>query len=53
MFEINEHHQAATWLLHPDAPKVEMPQTLKKRIEQLRREEKRYAETEGAYGTDE
>jgi len=48
MFEIN-----ATWLLHPDAPKVEMPQTLKKRIEQLRREEKRYAETEGAYGTDE
>ena len=53
MFAINEHHQAATWLLHPDAPKVEMPQTLKKRIEQLRREEKRYAETEGAYGTDE
>ena len=53
MFEINEHHQAATWLLHPDAPKVEMPQTLKKRIEQLRIEEKRYAETEGAYGTDE
>ena len=40
-------------ILHPDAPKVEMPQTLKKRIEQLRREEKRYAETEGAYGTDE
>lgn len=32
MFEINEHHQAATWLLHPDAPKVEMPQTLKREL---------------------
>ncbi len=53
MFEINEHHQAATWLLQSRCTKVEMPQTLKKRIEQLRREEKRYAETEGAYGTDE
>ena len=51
MFEINEHHQAATWLLHPDAPKVEMPAALKRRIEQLRKEEARYAE-EGSHGTD-
>lgn len=53
MFESMSITGLLTWLLHPDAPKVEMPQTLKKRIEQLRREEKRYAETEGAYGTDE
>lgn len=43
MFTINAHHQAATWLLHPDAPKVEMPQSLKKRMEALRKEEERYA----------
>lgn len=33
MFQISETHFAATWLLHPDAPKVEMPAELKKRIE--------------------
>ena len=33
MFKISETHAAATWLLHPDAPKVEMPAELKKRIE--------------------
>ncbi|MBR5914151.1 MAG: ABC transporter ATP-binding protein [Selenomonadaceae bacterium] len=36
MFKISETHSAATWLLHPDAPKVEMPIELRKRIERER-----------------
>jgi len=38
MFIINEHHKAATWLLHPDAPKTEMPQELKDKIDRLMKE---------------
>ncbi|MBQ9486585.1 MAG: ABC transporter ATP-binding protein [Selenomonadaceae bacterium] len=37
MFKISETHFAATWLLHPDAPKVEMPAELKKRIDRARK----------------
>lgn len=37
MFRINDHHYAATWLLHPDAPKVELPKQLRNRIEQMKR----------------
>ncbi len=37
MFKISETHFAATWLLHPDAPKVEMPAELKKRIDRAKR----------------
>jgi len=33
MFKITDTHYAATWLLHPMAPKVEMPLVLKKRID--------------------
>lgn len=33
MFKVSDTHYAATWLLHPDAPKVEMPKELKQRIE--------------------
>ena len=36
MFKISETHSAATWLLHPDAPKVEMPIELRKRLERAR-----------------
>ena len=32
MFKISETHFAATWLLHPDAPKVELPAELKARL---------------------
>ena len=32
MFKVSDTHYAATWLLHPDAPKVEMPEALSKRI---------------------
>ncbi len=35
MFKISETHSAATWLLHPDAPKVEMPKIIRDRIERM------------------
>ena len=37
MFKISETHSAATWLLHPDAPKVEPPKILLDRIERMNR----------------
>jgi len=36
MFKISETHSAATWLLDPRAPKVEMPEELKKRIKRMK-----------------
>ena len=41
MFRITDTHYAATWLLHADAPKVEMPEELIKRMEYARKELKR------------
>lgn len=38
MFTITETHAAATWLLHEDAPKVEMPAELRARIERMKKE---------------
>lgn len=38
LFEITPTHSAATWLLHPNAPKVEMPKLIKARIERMRKE---------------
>ena len=38
LFEVTPSHYAATWLLHPNAPKVEMPQLIKARIERLKKE---------------
>jgi oligopeptide transport system ATP-binding protein len=35
MFKISDTHYAATWLLHKDAPKVEMPDAVKHRIERM------------------
>ncbi len=35
MFQISDTHFAATWLLHPDAPKVEMPTIISERIERM------------------
>ncbi|MDR1834680.1 MAG: ABC transporter ATP-binding protein [Fusobacteriaceae bacterium] len=40
MFKITETHSAATWLLHPDAPKVEIPAELRKMIDRMLRMEK-------------
>ncbi len=36
MFEVSETHRAATWLLHPDAPKVELPKIITDRIERMK-----------------
>ena len=36
MFQISETHKAATWLLHPDAPKVEMPKIVSDRIARMK-----------------
>ena len=38
MFEITPTHSAATWLLHPNAPKVEMPEIIKARVERMKKE---------------
>ena len=34
MFKVSETHFVASWLLHPNAPMVEMPDVLKKRLNQ-------------------
>lgn len=36
-FKLSDTHYAATWLLHPDAPKVEMPQILRDRINRMKK----------------
>lgn len=43
VFEITDTHYASTWLLDPRAPKVEMPEELKKRIENMKKEAEKYA----------
>ena len=35
MFQISDTHYAATWLQHPDAPKMEMPEIVKDRIARM------------------
>ena len=35
-FRLSDTHLAATWLLHPKAPKVEMPEILKERIKRMK-----------------
>ncbi len=42
MFQISRTHFAATWLLHPDAPKVELPPELQARLERARKEAEKY-----------
>ena len=37
MFKISDTHSAATWLLHPDAPRVEPPRIIKDRIERMKK----------------
>ena len=38
MFKISDTHYAATWLLHENAPKIEMPAELKQRIDRMLKE---------------
>ena len=35
-FRITETHWAATWLLHPNAPKLEPPKTVTDRIAKMK-----------------
>jgi len=36
MFRISDTHSAATWLLHPDAPKIDPPEIVTSRIRRMR-----------------
>ena len=45
MFRVSDTHDAATWLLHPDAPKVQPPKALTDRIRRM--QEKREAGENG------
>ena len=38
-FKLSDTHSASTWLLHPKAPKVEMPEILQKRIQRMKEAE--------------
>jgi len=40
MFDVGGQHRVSSWLCHPNAPKVEMPDQLKKRIEKMLKEDK-------------
>ena len=42
MFKVSETHYAATWLLHPDAPAVELPVELQARLARARKEAEKY-----------
>ena len=42
LFKVSETHYAATWLLHPDAPAIEMPRELRERLERAQKEAARY-----------
>lgn len=41
MFQVSESHFAATWLLHPNAPKVEPPKIVTDRIARMSKEVKK------------
>lgn len=43
MFKISDSHYAATWLLHENAPKVEMPIELQSRIDRMLKEADQHA----------
>lgn len=36
MFKISDTHSASTWLLHPDAPKVDIPSVITERIARMK-----------------
>ena len=44
MFRISETHSAATWLLHPDAPKVDRPKIIDDRIRRMEAKRKERAQ---------
>lgn len=44
LFEVSKTHKAATWLLHPKAPKIEIPKEVKDKIEQSKKSFEIYVE---------
>ena len=42
LFQVSETHYAATWLLHPSAPKVEPPKIIIERINRMKKEAENY-----------
>ena len=36
LFKVSDTHYAATWLLHPDAPKIDPPKSVTDRIKSMR-----------------
>ena len=44
MFEVSPTHYAATWLLHPNAPKVEIPKVITERIQRMKERGGNYGE---------
>lgn len=47
MFRISDTHFAATWLLHPDAPKVDPPKSVTDRIERMKNARRQSDENAG------
>lgn len=48
MFRVSDTHSAATWLLHPKAPKTGMPEELRRRIDRMQSDAERQAKKEEA-----
>ena len=48
MFNVGGQHRVASWLCDPRAPKVELPDQLKERLERMREESQRVLEEENA-----
>ncbi len=46
MYEVSPTHYAATWLLHPNAPKVELPKIIADRIKRMKERGGNYGEQE-------
>ena len=44
MFKVSDTHYAATWLLHPDAPKIDRPKTITDRIARMKARQAEQAE---------
>jgi len=45
MYQVSPTHYAATWLLHPNAPKVEMPKIITERIRRMKERGGNYGES--------
>ena len=48
VFRLTDTHEVASWLLHTDAPKVEMPETLRRRIDAMVRNSEQGGAGDGA-----